>query len=157
MLIWSPVNTAKLFLVHWWPYWWDSTVIYDKPPLSCQPPLSGHLPEPWGWPTYWQFNCINLFLLTKALWASNCGVVLQRAAPCWIKELEGICWICFCCCLCGIFLGICCDCRRFCDSNIGSSLCFKGVNRDTNEWLIWGVLRSLLDITTNAAMDLLDT
>ena len=130
-------------------YLWQTSIEW---PTSIKPPLASSLRVA-------NLLAVQLYLvlLTKALWASNCGVVLQRAAPCWIKELEGICWICFCCCLCGIFLGICCDCRRFCDSNIGSSLCFKGVNRDTNEWLIWGVLRSLLDITTNAAMDLLDT
>jgi len=34
----------------------------DKPLLSGQPPLSSHLPEPWGWPTYWCFNCIYFYL-----------------------------------------------------------------------------------------------
>lgn len=109
-----------------------------------------HMPLPWK-------SNIILSYLTNALWPSNCGGAAHKPVPCWIIEFAEICWICFVCCRCGIFLGNCCDCRRFWVSNICSSTCFNGDIKDTKDWLIWGVLRSLLDITTKAAIDLLET
>lgn len=100
---------------------------------------------------------LTLITLTSVLWFNNCCVVLHKAWPCCSMEFPGSCWICFCCCLCGIFFGKCWGWRRFWVSSICSSTCFKGVINDTNECPIWGVFKSLLDITTNAAIDLLET